>query len=746
MVSDNDRDLPFGENDMNRRATGWIITGVVTLMAGLPSTNQGFAGEHLFEVGVAEVDITPDYPIRLNGFGFRRKESEGVTQRIRAKALAIGSDADKPLILITLDSLGIRFRMVEEVARRLRLQAGILPERVAVTFSHSHTTPKVNGASDNIFSQAIPESHQEHIDRYTRELTDNLELVALRSLENRRPAHLGWSVGTVRFARNRRTSGGPVDHDLPLLVVRDPNTRIRAIYVSYACHCVTLSHNRISGDWSGYAQEQIEAYYPGAIACVSIGAGSDSDPDSGVVDDRVDIAQSQGKQIADEVRKLLDRSLKKVTGPVSAQFRQIELPLDPLPTREQFLQLSKKEGVIGYNAETQLARLDAGLGLISRIIYPIQTWNFGQSMTMVFLAGEVCVDYSHRLKRELDSSRLWINAYSNDFCSYIPSERLVEEGGYGGGAEIPYFALPAKLRPGLEQRIIDEVRRQVPDSLIKEPGRFVVPDSLKQVAESLLDEQLDTDERVKIIQNHPWVAADLVSALSSDLKNDSDEEYLRIPWIWRVSIAAGKRNNDEQLSRLLRVSLPGSGESLRDWQAVVIGGGVINGISLRGIWPKQHLEDLLQDNPSLATRWQRALEQASVMVENELVPSGTRYDALRMIAMESWKIRGDQITKYLKKDVQDELQMGAVSGAVDMKGPEATQALLTGMDGFSEYNRSLAIEGLMRSRDRITALLDAMEGNLFRRDYLSLEQRKRLLSNEDPQLRMRASTLLGENE
>ena len=143
-------------------------------------------------------------------------------------------------------------------------------------------------------------------------------------------------------------------------------------------------------------------------------------------------------------------------------------------------------------------------------------------MAMVFLAGEVCVDYSHRLKRELDSSRLWINAYSNDFCSYIPSERLVEEGGYGGGAEMPYFALPAKLRPGLEQRIIDEVRRQVPDSLIKEPGRFVVPDSLIQVAESLLDGQLDTDERVKIIQNHPWVSADLVSVLSSDLKNDSD--------------------------------------------------------------------------------------------------------------------------------------------------------------------------------------------------------------------------------
>jgi hypothetical protein len=79
---------------------------------------------------------------------------------------------------------------------------------------------------------------------------------------------------------------------------------------------------------------------------------------------------------------------------------------------------------------------------------------------MVFLAGEVCVDYSLRLKSELDAGRLWVNAYSNDFPCYIPSERLVKEGGYGGGAEIPYFALPTTLKAGLEQSIIDEVRRQ----------------------------------------------------------------------------------------------------------------------------------------------------------------------------------------------------------------------------------------------------------------------------------------------
>ena len=100
--------------------------------------------------------------------------------------------------------------------------------------------------------------------------------------------------------------------------------------------------------------------------------------------------------------------------------------------------------------------------MLTSVDYPIQSLTFGESLHIVFLAGEVCVDYSLRLKRELNARRLWVNAYSNDFGCYIPSERLLQEGGYGGGSEIPYFALPATLRSGLEQLIIDEARRQAP--------------------------------------------------------------------------------------------------------------------------------------------------------------------------------------------------------------------------------------------------------------------------------------------
>ncbi len=459
----------------------------------------------VYNVGVAVVDITPDYPIRLNGFGNRREESEGVSQQIYARALAISQGDQPPLVLVTLDSLGIRTPMVEQVAKRLQKSHKLPRANLAVTFSHSHCTPKVNGACDNIFSTAIPADHQQHIDQYTTELTDYITKVAADAIESRRPGQLEWSVGKVGFAKNRRLVGGPVDHDLPMLVVRDPaSKKPRAIYVSYACHCVTLSLNKISGDWAGYAAAMIERRFPDAVALVSIGAGSDQNPISGVTGDKTEVAETQGVEIATEVERLLAGKLRSISGRPASVLNQITLPLKNLPTREELVeQTGKGRPTDRYNAVTQLARLDRGEKLLSEIDYPIQTWSFGDSFCMNFLAGEVCVDYALRLKAEIDRERFWLNTYSNDFCCYIPSERLLTEGGYGGGAEVPYFALPTTLRAGLEQSIIDEVHRQVPDT-------FLVPQGTQGVApkspeESLKCMQTNDNLEIRLVAAEPQV-------------------------------------------------------------------------------------------------------------------------------------------------------------------------------------------------------------------------------------------------
>src|SRR5207249_6993789 len=110
------------------------------------------------------------------------------------------------------------------------------------------------------------------------------------------------------------------------------------------------------------------------------------------------------------------------------------------------------------HARVNLARLDRGEALQTKINYPIQTWTFGDQLAMVFLPGEVVVDYSLRLKREFDRSRLWVNAYANDAPCYIPSERVLKEGGYEGGGAMVYYDLPGPFRPGLEDRIVAAVK------------------------------------------------------------------------------------------------------------------------------------------------------------------------------------------------------------------------------------------------------------------------------------------------
>jgi putative membrane-bound dehydrogenase-like protein len=436
--------------------TAWAV--LTSSLGQLPAAEPA---ADAYAVGVARVDITPNYPVRLSGFGFRRAESEGVTQRIWAKALAIG--ADEPAVLIAVESCGVPARLVNEVAARLAQTANLRRERLAVTSTHTHTAPMLGGVLSTLFGQPIPKEHQEHIDRYTAELTDKLEQVALAALADRKPARLSWGIGKVGFAINRRTKGGPVDHDFPVLTVRDLQGKLRAVYVNYACHCVTLSNNKISGDWAGFAQEQIQDENPGAIALLSVGCGADSNPSSGVMKDRVDIAQRQGAEVAVEVKRLLAGYLAPVTGRLTTGWRQIDLPLAALPTREEWEKRAARKGAvgykgaIGYHARVQLARLDRGEALRTKFDYPIQTWTFGDSLALVFLPGEVVVDYALRLKRELDPLRLWLNAYANDVPAYIPSERVLKEGGYEGGGAMVYYDVPAPFKPGLEQRIIGAV-------------------------------------------------------------------------------------------------------------------------------------------------------------------------------------------------------------------------------------------------------------------------------------------------
>lgn len=452
---------------LHRRIVCWFVTLVL-----FASSAFGY------DVGLAKVDVTPAYPIRMSGYNSRTTESEGVEQPLYARAIAVRENADHaPVVLVSVDSIGVSADMTEAVAARLAKKHQVPRANVAVCATHTHTGPASAKVAHLILAPPTPAKDIATVERYTKELTAKLGDAAEAAIGDLRPARVEWAIGQVMFAMNRRVlkdgqwtgfgdvADGPVDHRLPTLFVFEPGKegKLRGVLINYACHCTTLGGKfmKLHGDWAGAFGEQWEREHAGCTALVSIGCGADANPAP-----RGDYQQARehGAAVAREVAGLMKAKRKPVAGPIEAQRVTFDLPLAELPSRAEFEQRTKQKGPIAFHAKLNLERLDRGEKLPTTVPYSAQSWTFGDALAMVFLPGEVVVDYQLRLKRELDGKRLWINAYSNDSPCYIASKRVLAEGGYEVDGSMYYYDQPQHFAPEVEQLIIDRVRAIVPKS------------------------------------------------------------------------------------------------------------------------------------------------------------------------------------------------------------------------------------------------------------------------------------------
>jgi hypothetical protein len=243
-----------------------------------------------------------------------------------------------------------------------------------------------------------------------------------------------------------------------VLRVTDEEGRVRAVFLSYACHCTTLTgkENFVHADWAGDASAKIEAAHPGAVALIALGCGGDANPEPRGLIEHV---ARHGTEVATEVERVLGTPLRPLGHASGATFRRVELELDHAVTREELQKRlsGKPRQTVAYAATKFLQQLDAGQSLPTSVSYPVQTWTFGKDLALVFLGGEVVSDYSLRLKRELDGARLWVNAYANAVPCYIAAKRMFSEGGYEVDASMDYYGWPTRLAIDTEDRIVVSV-------------------------------------------------------------------------------------------------------------------------------------------------------------------------------------------------------------------------------------------------------------------------------------------------
>ena len=432
---------------------------------GLLLALQALAGPSI-RAGAARIDITPEGPVWMSGYAARNKPSEGVLMPLWAKALALEDARGNRAVIVTTDLIGLPMELTDLVAARAMEKYKLDRASLVFNASHTHTGPVVRGNLSVMESQQPP--HREALAAYRQTLQQKLLDVIGAALADLAPAELAFAHGEARFGVNRRqftpagvvigvNPDGPVDPRVPVLRVTSPSGKVRALLFGYACHNTTLTAEfyQLSGDYAGFAQAELEKEFPGAVALFVQLCGGDQNPNPR---SKLEYAEQHGRTLAAEVARVARTAMSPAGGRIRAAYQLAALPFAP-HTREQFEQELKDANVFRQRRARLMLQLYDERREPRQLRYPVQAVRLERGFTLIALGGEVVVDYALWAYRTWPQEPLMVAGYSNDVACYIPSARILREGGYEAVDSMIYYGQPGPFTEEVEARIQDAVRQ-----------------------------------------------------------------------------------------------------------------------------------------------------------------------------------------------------------------------------------------------------------------------------------------------
>lgn len=416
---------------------------------------------------MAKAVVTPRESMWMAGYASRDKPAEGKLHDLWAKALVLEDGAGRRGLVVTLDLIGLSRPIYERIATRLEERLELDRSRILLLSSHTHCGPVLANNLESLYP--LDAAGLKLVADYTRRLEETVVAIAERAARSLAPVVLEAGEGICRFAVNRRNnregevprlrqSGsleGPVDHRVPVLVVKSAEgKRPVAVVFGYACHNTTLSFFQWCGDYAGFAQIDLERQFPGAQAMFFAGCGGDQNP---LPRRTVELCEGYGRELAAAVADVVRSGPKPLSAALETAFTLVPLALGPPPSMKELEGLSMRNDYQGRWAKRVQNQLRTRPMDRQDYPYPIVVWRLGGKQWWVALGGEVVVDYALRFQRELGGD-VWIAGYANDVMAYIPSLRVLREGGYEGSTSMMGYGLPT-LRWGdpIEERIVGAV-------------------------------------------------------------------------------------------------------------------------------------------------------------------------------------------------------------------------------------------------------------------------------------------------
>jgi neutral ceramidase len=401
-------------------------------------------------VGVARVDITPDQPVTMAGYGSRKDLSQGVHDPLSTRAVAFEQGGHR-LVLVSTDSLGFYGGSADVLRKAVLEESGLQPAELFLSAIHTHSAPTV--------TFDLTRGHSNNV-AYSKWLKQKLVEVVRTALTDLSPAQVGYGFGSSPVGANRREVSQdengkpkiilgrnpeiPVDHQVQVLkVTRSGGDQLAAVLFDYATHSTSLgpSNYIISGDVHGLAEQFLERYLGhGVVAPGFAGTSGNIDPwyrilpgfktTNGWVPETVLL----GTLLGEEVAHVLEKIQRPATDtPIKTLFKTVRLPGKP-----------KTDGTATGEAPT--APLNITAGRIGDIAF-------------VGLGGEVFNEIGKAIKAASPFPCTVVITHCNGTGGYVPIETSYPEGGYEVESS-PFAAGAGELIPQHVAAMLAELRTE----------------------------------------------------------------------------------------------------------------------------------------------------------------------------------------------------------------------------------------------------------------------------------------------
>lgn len=412
------------------------------------------------KVGVARKIITPELnSMWMGGYASRTKPATGISNELWAKALVFEDSNNNHCIIVTTDLIGLSHQISEDVSKKIIEKYEIDRSQVLLNSSHNHSGPVILPS----YFDLTP-SELRSVAKYAKKLTDDLVEVIDMAWKDLRPMKISTAHGMAYFGKNRRDTSikiRPVDTDVPVLVISSPDGILKAVLFGYACHNTTLTGDNyeFNGDYAGYAQLELEKRFIGITAMFFQGCGADIDP---FPRGNLKNAEQHGKNLADVVEKVISGDLRPVSSTIRTGYKVVDLEFRPFDLDNYKKELLSLDVYKQRRGRLMIEAYNKGWDM-RKIQYPVQVFRFGNDLTFIGMGGEVVVDYSLFIKKEYPRENLFIAGYSNEVICYIPTVRILNEGGYESNSSMIYKGLPGPFADNVEEKVMNIVRMVLKD-------------------------------------------------------------------------------------------------------------------------------------------------------------------------------------------------------------------------------------------------------------------------------------------